>query len=212
MPFRNRHEAGQRLASELSPYASRPDVCALALPRGGVPVAYEVACALRIPLDIWVVRKIGAPQQPELAIGAIASGDVEMLSSTLPGRLGIPPAVIDQILTHERAELSRREQVYRGNRPPIEVEGKTVLLIDDGIATGSSMQVAVAALRQRRPARIVIAVPVVDPRIKAMLQQHADEVVSVLTPASLSAVGEWYEDFSQTTDEEVCRLLNKILI
>lgn len=210
MSFRNRQQAGRQLAAQLSAYANRADVCALALPRGGVPVAHEVARALRIPLDILVVRKIGAPNQPELAIGAIATGGVEMLSITLPGRLRFPPEMIDEILARERAELARREQAYRGNRPPIAVEGKTVLLIDDGIATGSSMQVAVAALRRRHPARIVIAVPVVDRRIKEMLAPRADEVVSVLTPNDLSAVGEWYEDFDQTTDEEVCRLLTDI--
>jgi putative phosphoribosyl transferase len=209
MLFRNRQDAGRRLAAELSAYANRPDVCALALPRGGVPVAYEVARAFSVPLDIWVVRKIGAPQQPELAIGAIATGGVELLSPSLPGRLRILPSMVDEILAVERLELARREQAYRGNRPPIPVEGKTVLLIDDGVATGASMQVGVAALRQRRPARVVIAVPVIDRRVKAMLAQHADEVISVLTPTDLNAVGEWYEDFSQTTDEEVCRLLSE---
>ena len=205
--FRNRQQAGRQLADQLSPYANRPDVCALALPRGGVPVAYEVARALHLPLDIWVVRKIGAPHQPELAIGAIATGGVEMISTDLTVRLHIPPAAIEEILSRERLELVRREQAYRGNRPPISIEGKTVLLIDDGVATGSSMQVAVAALRQRRPDRVVIAVPVVDRRVKEMLAQHADEVISVLTPTDLNAVGEWYEDFSQTTDEKVCGLL-----
>jgi putative phosphoribosyl transferase len=210
MPFRNRHDAGRRLAADLSAYANRLDVCALALPRGGVPVAYEVARALHIPLDIWAVRKIGAPHQPELAIGAIATGGVEILSASLPARLFISPAMVEEILAAERLELARREQAYRGNRPPIAVEGKTVLLIDDGVATGASMQVAIEALRRRRPASIVVAVPVVDRRIKEMLAQHADEVVSVLTPGDLNAVGEWYEDFSQTTDEDVCRLLSDI--
>lgn len=210
--FRDRHDAGRRLAAELSSYANRPDVCALALPRGGVPVAFEVASALRIPLDIWVVRKIGAPQQPELAIGAIASGGVEILSTTLPGHLGISPAEIEEILARERLELARREQAYRGHRPSIEVENKTVLLIDDGIATGSSMQVVVAALRPRNPASIVIAVPVVDRSVKTALAQHAGQVISVLTPNELNAVGEWYDDFTQTTDEEVCRLLKDAAI
>ena len=207
MSFTDRHDAGRQLAAKLKTYADPGSVCALALPRGGVPVAYEVAKALGISLDVLVVRKIGAPHRSELAIGAIASGGVELISESFVRHLRLTPDSIEAILARERLELDRRERAYRGSRPLLDVEGKTVLLIDDGIATGASMQVAVTALRQRRPARIVVAVPVVERRVAESLALQADQVIAVVIPQELSAVGEWYEDFSQTSDEEVCRLL-----
>ena len=208
MRFQNRTHAGQLLAQRLASYAGQPDLLVLALPRGGVPVAYEIARALHAPLDVWVVRKLGAPQQPELAIGAVAPGGIEILDTSLIARLGIPTEELQQIAARERAELDRRLAAYRGNRPPIEVRGKTILLVDDGLATGASMRAAIASLRPLQPARIVVAVPVSDPGVCQRLASLADEVVCLHTPLRLEAVGQWYEDFSQTSDEEVYDLLS----
>lgn len=207
MRFHNRTHAGQLLAERLSSWANQPDVLVLALPRGGVPVAFQVALALHAPLDVWVVRKLGAPEQPELAMGAIAPGGIQILDSRLVAELGIPAEEIDRIVARERVELDRRLAAYRGNRPPIDPHAKTVLVVDDGLATGASMRAAVASLRPLAPARIVVAVPVADSRISSRLAQDADEVVCFYTPPHLDAVGQWYEDFSQTTDDEVRLIL-----
>jgi putative phosphoribosyl transferase len=206
-PFQDRRDAGRLLAEELDKYAGRDDVIVLALPRGGVPVAYEVARALGAPLDVFLVRKLGVPGHEELALGAIATGGVCLLNADVVRGLGIPPEVIDQVAATERAELQRREREYRRNRPAPDVRGKTAILIDDGLATGASMHAAVAALRQQEPARIVVAVPIAAPSICEAFQDEVDEVVCFQTPEPFYAVGLWYEDFSQTSDEEVRDLL-----
>jgi predicted phosphoribosyltransferase len=208
-PYRDRSEAGRYLASKLAAYAGRPDVLVLALPRGGVPVAYEVAKALKVPLDVFLVRKLGVPGHEELAMGAIASGGVRLLNEDVVRALRIPPHVIDRVTATERAELERREREYRGDRPPPDVRGKTVILVDDGLATGASMRVAVAAMRQRHPARLVVAVPIAAPTTCEEFQDEVDEVICARTPDPFYAVGLWYDDFSQTTDEEVRDLLRR---
>lgn len=208
MRFHNRTHAGQLLAERLASFAGQPNLIVLALPRGGVPVASQIARALHAPLDVWVVRKLGAPRQPELAIGAIAPGGIRLLSSALVRELAIPQQELDHIAARERAELDRRLAAYRGTRPPIDVRGKTILLVDDGLATGASMRAAVASLRPLEPARIVVAVPVGDPRVCDRLAAEADDVICLCTPSRLDAVGQWYDDFSQTTDDEVRELLN----
>jgi predicted phosphoribosyltransferase len=207
MRFLNRSDAGRRLAEQLASFAHQPDVRVLALPRGGVPVAFEIACRLLAPLDVWVVRKLGAPGIPELAIGAIAPGGTELLSHDILQRLRIAPETVEAIAARERAELERREKAYRGDRPPVDVSGKTVILVDDGLATGSTMRAAIASLRQRDPARIVVAVPVAVLTVCAQLEQEAGKVVCLSTPIDLNAVGQWYDDFTQTSDAEVCDLL-----
>ena len=205
--FRDRREAGQLLAKKLSHYANRPDVVVLALPRGGVPVAFEVANALRVPLDVYLVRKLGVPGYEELAMGAIATGGVRVLNEQIVNALGIPEDVIDAVASWEQQELERRERIYRGDRPPPDVQSKTVILIDDGLATGATMQAAVRALRQQEPARIVVAVPTAAPETCEQFKAEADEVICAITPEPFYAVGLWYEDFSQTTDEDVRELL-----
>ena len=205
--FRDRADAGRLLAERLSHYAGRDDVLVLGLPRGGVPVAAEVARALGAPLDVFLVRKLGLPGQEELAMGAIASGGARVLNEELVETLGIPEALIDAVAAREEEELRRRERLYRGERPPPEVEGKTVILVDDGLATGSSMRAAVAALRRLRPARIVVAVPTAPVSTCEELRPEVDELVCARTPQPFYAVGIWYENFNQTTDEEVRRLL-----
>ncbi|HEV3115601.1 MAG TPA: phosphoribosyltransferase [Gemmataceae bacterium] len=209
MLFADRMEAGEELAKKLMRYAGRPDVIVLALPRGGVPVAFEVARALHVPLDVFVVRKLGLPGHEELAMGAIASGGVRVLNHDVIRAVDIPEDVIEEVAAAEQQELERRERMYRGDRPPPDVRGRTVILIDDGLATGSTMRAAVAALRQQQPARIVVAVPVGAPETCYEFQQEADEVVCASTPEQLHAVGLWYRDFSQTTDEEVRELLER---
>ena len=206
-PFRDRGEAGRALAAQLTAYADRPDVLVLALPRGGVPVAYEVARALGAPLDVFVVRKLGVPGYEELAMGAVATGGVRVLNDDIVTGLRIPGYLIEAVAAQEQAELKRRERAYRGGRPPPDVRGRTVILVDDGLATGATMRAAVKALRQQQPARIVVAVPVAAAETCAALQAEADEVVCAITPEPFHAVGRWYEDFSQTTDEEVRDLL-----
>lgn len=208
MRFRDRTEAGRLLAEQLSGYASRAEVQVLALPRGGVPVAYEVACRLHAPLDVWMVRKLGAPSIPELAIGAIATGGVQTISDDVVRRLSVSREQVDAILAREWQELERRESAYRGNRPPLKVRGETVILIDDGVATGASMHAAVTSLRQLEAREIVVAIPVAAPSACAELEREADGVVCLLKPTDLNSVGEWYEDFSQTTDDEVRSLLD----
>src|SRR5207302_345843 len=185
----------------------RPDVLVLALPRGGVPVAYEVAHRLGAPLDVFVVRKLGVPGYEELAMGAVATGGVRVLNDQIVERLGLPEYVIDAVAAREHQELARRERLYRGGRPPPDVRGRTVILVDDGLATGATMRAAIMALRQLQPARIVVAVPTASPDTCKELKAEADDVVCAITPEPFLAVGHWYEDFSQTTDEEVRDLL-----
>jgi predicted phosphoribosyltransferase len=209
MRFTNRREAGRRLATLLSPYANRPDVIVLGLPRGGVPVAAEIAQALGAPLDVFLVRKIGAPHHPELAIGAVAEGDVQVLDRSLIAHLRIPETSVHEISRRERAELDRRQARYRPGRPAPQLRGRTVIVVDDGLATGATMEAAIRAVRQLSPARIVAAAPVGAPETCDRLGRLADEVVCVERPAHLEAVGLWYDDFSQTTDQEVLTLLNR---
>ncbi len=205
--FRDRTDAGRKLAARLKEYAGRTDVLVLALPRGGVPVAYEVAKELGAPLDVFLVRKLGVPGQEELAMGAIASGGVRVLNEDVVSYLGIPAEVIDIVGADERRELERRERTYRNGRPPPDVTGRVVILIDDGLATGSTMRAAAAALRAQRPARIVVAVPVSAPETCEQFKSEVDEVICAATPEPFRGVGLWYRDFSQTTDEEVRELL-----
>ncbi|MGX5733272.1 erythromycin esterase family protein [Bosea thiooxidans] len=207
--FSDRREAGRQLADKLAPYAGRDDVTVLALPRGGVPVGYEVARALGAPLDVFVVRKLGVPGYEELAMGAIATGGVRVLNDEIVNGLALPPHVIDAATTKEEKELLRRERLYRGGRPPLQVNGRTIILVDDGLATGSTMLAAIKALRDSRPARIVAAVPVGSPDICEAMRTAADEVVCATTPQPLFGVGRWYEDFSQTDDDEVRALLTR---
>lgn len=208
-PYRDRADAGRYLAGKLADHAGRPDVLVLALPRGGVPVAFEVARGLGAPLDVFLVRKLGVPGHEELALGAIATGGVRLLNADVVNGLRIPPEVIDRVAATERVELNRREREYRGDRPPPETRGKTVILVDDGLATGASMRAAVAALRQGQPARIIVAVPIAAPSTCEELRAEVDEVICARTPEPFFAVGLWYEDFSQTTDEEVRDLLRR---
>ncbi len=205
--FRDRTDAGRKLAARLKEYAGRTDVLVLALPRGGVPVAYEVAKELGAPLDVFLVRKLGVPGQEELAMGAIASGGVRVLNEDVVSYFGIPGEVIDIVGADERRELERRERTYRNGRPPPDVTGRVVILIDDGLATGSTMRAAAAALRAQRPARIVVAVPVSAPETCEQFKSEVDEVICAATPEPFRGVGLWYRDFSQTTDEEVRELL-----
>jgi predicted phosphoribosyltransferase len=205
--FRDRRDAGRQLAVDLASYANRHDVRVLALPRGGVPVAYEVAHALDAPLDVFVVRKLGVPGHEEYAMGAIASGGAVLLNQQVVHSLGVSQAQVQRVLEAETRELARREERYRGDRPAPQLAGKTVILVDDGLATGSTMMVAVAALREEKPSRIVVAVPVGSPDSCATIRTVADEVICSMTPEPFQAVGLWYDDFSQTSDEEVHELL-----
>src|SRR5437868_989383 len=205
--FRDRHEAGRRLADKLSPYAKRPDVLVLALPRGGVPVAYEVAQSLQAPLDVFLVRKLGVPGYEELAMGAVATGGVRVLNDEIVNGLRIPDDVVDAVTAWQQQELARREQLYRGDSPAPDVRGRTVILVDDGLATGATMHAAIAALRRQQPARIVVAVPTAAPETCDALRAEVDDVVCAITPEPFYSVGLWYEDFSQTTDDEVRDLL-----
>ncbi|HJR17523.1 MAG TPA: phosphoribosyltransferase [Gemmatimonadales bacterium] len=207
--FRDRAEAGRYLAATLRDYAGRSDVLVLALPRGGVPVGYEVAQALHAPLDIMLVRKLGVPGHEELAMGAIASGGVRVISDEIVHALAIPERAIAAAAAGEQHELERRERVYRGDRPPPVIGGKTVILVDDGLATGATMRAAVAALRAQEPERLVVAVPVAAPETCEALRAEVDEVVCALTPDPFIAVGQAYLDFSQNTDQEVRDLLSR---
>ena len=209
-PFRNRAEAGQMLAEKLAAYAHRPDVVVLALPRGGVPVAYEVAQTLDVPLDVFSVRKLGMPGYEELAIGAIAPGGVRVINERLVKGFGISETEIELVASREQRELQRRERLYRGSLPSLEVRGRTIILVDDGLATGATMRAAVAALKQKQPAQIVVAAPVAS---QSVCDEFEDVLgtpcVCALLPHPLGGVGQWYVDFTQTTDEEVRELLER---
>ena len=207
--FTNRADAGRQLAGWLSAYAGRADVVVLALPRGGVPVAAEVAARLGAPLDVFLVRKLGVPGHPELAMGAIAEGGVMVVSQAILAELGIPRSALDQVAARERLELERRDVQYRGGRERPSVRDKVVILIDDGLATGATMEAAVMALREHHPARIVVASPVGARESCERLGRVADEVVCALIPASFMAVGQWYQDFGQTSDDEVKALVDQ---
>ena len=200
-------EAGEQLADRLQQYADRDDVMVLALPRGGVPVGFEVAHALRVPFDVFVVRKLGVPGHEELAMGAIASGGVRLVNHDVVNALGIPERVIDSVAQAEQTELDRRERLYRDNRPPANLTNKTVILVDDGLATGSTMRAAVQAVRQQHPARVIVGVPVGAAETCSDLDREADEVVCVRMPEPFVAVGLWYRDFTPTSDNEVRALL-----
>jgi putative phosphoribosyl transferase len=208
--FQNRVEAGQLLAEELKEYANRSDVLVLALPRGGVPVGYEVAKALHAPLDVLIVRKLGVPGQEELAMGAIAGGGVRVMNEDVLPFLSISEKEVEEVVTREQMELERREKLYRGDRPAPEITGKTVILVDDGIATGTSMRSAVEVLSRQRPAKLIIAVPVAASSTCEEFNRPADQetCICLQTPEPFYAVGLWYEDFSQTTDHEVRDLLD----
>jgi predicted phosphoribosyltransferase len=205
--FQDRSSAGRTLAGKLLHYADRPDVIVLALPRGGVPVAGEVVRALRVPLDVFIVRKLGVPGHDELAMGAIATGGVRVVNQAVVNSMQIPDDVLNAVAERESVELRRRETLYRGDRPPPDLRRRTVILVDDGLATGSTMRAAVAAVRQLQAARIVVAVPVASLETFAEFTSDVDEVVCPLTPAHFHAVGQWYADFAQTSDEEVRQLL-----
>jgi putative phosphoribosyl transferase len=207
--FVDRAEAGELLAARLTHYAGRQHTIVLALPRGGVPVAFEIARALSAPLDVFLVRKLGLPGQQELAMGAIATGGVRVLNKEVVECFAIPQRIIDTVARQEQQELERRERLYRGDRPAPEVRGMTVILVDDGLATGSSMRAAIAALKKLEPGRIVVAVPVAPRSTVEELGKDVDEVVCVLTPEPFDGVGRWYRDFSQTTDQEVRILLDR---
>lgn len=207
MHFKNRIEAGQLLATMLVSYANQPHVIVLALPRGGVPVAAQVAKQLHAPLDVLVVRKLGLPSHPELAMGAIAGNGVRVLNREVLNQMQVCASVIEAVSAREQQELERREQSYRVLLPPLQVDEKTVILVDDGIATGSSMLAAVAALREMKAGRIVIATPTVSPATYKSLREKADDVIAILVPEEFYGVGQWYEDFAQTTDEEVQQAL-----
>jgi predicted phosphoribosyltransferase len=207
--FADRREAGAVLAERLNHFANRRDVVVLALPRGGVPVGYEVARALGAELDVFVVRKLGLPGHPELAMGAIASGDVRVLNDDVLRSFPVSEAALEAVAGAERLELERRERAYRDGRAPVTIEGRTVIVVDDGLATGSTMRAAVLALRRLNPARIAVAVPVGARQTCQALREIADEVVCAFTPEPFRAVGLWYGDFSQTTDDEVRQLLSR---
>ena len=209
MFFRDRRDAGRALAAKLRKYAGRPDVLVLALPRGGVPVAFEVAQALGAPLDVFLVRKLGVPGHEELAMGAIATGGVLLLNDEVLGGLGLDREVLDAVAAREREELERRERLYREDRPAPDVRDRIVILVDDGLATGSSMRAAVAALRQMGPGRTVVAVPVGAAETCSELAGEVDECVCARTPDPFWSVGQWYDDFTQTGDEEVHDLLSR---
>jgi len=207
MIFRDRIEAGQILASKLTKYLNQVNTVILALPRGGVPVAYEIGKELGLPVDIFVVRKLGVPGHEELAMGAIASGGVRHINRDVVDQLRIDSETIDSASRREQKEIERRERLYRGQRPPVDVLNKTVILVDDGLATGSTMRAAIAALRQHRPTRIVVAVPAAAPQTCSEIAAEVDEIICAATPEPFYAVGQWYQEFSQTTDDEVRELL-----
>lgn len=207
--FKDRRDAGRTLAERLQHYAGRQDVLVLALPRGGVPVAYEVSRHLSAPMDIFIVRKLGLPAREELAIGAIATGGIRVLNEDVIRLLNVPEEVIRFVTKRELQELKRREQIYRGDRPELEVRDRTIILVDDGLATGASMRAAVKGLRAQHPARIVVAVPTAAAEVCEAFRREVDEIVCAITPEPFQGVGRWYEDFSQMTDDEVRSLLQE---
>jgi putative phosphoribosyl transferase len=207
--FKDRVDAGRQLAKELSKYANRSDVLILALPRGGVPVAFEVAKELNVKMDVFIVRKLGVPGNEELAMGAIASNDIRVLNEDVVRSFQVPDRVIATVAANELRELERRERLYRGDRPKPDISGSTVILIDDGLATGATMRAAAAALKTKNPAKIVVAVPTAAPDTCEFFKREVDEVICVTTPEPFYGVGAWYTDFRQTTDEEVIELLEK---
>jgi predicted phosphoribosyltransferase len=205
--FKDRHEAGQQLAQKLMHYADQPDVIVLGLPRGGVPVAYEVATALRAPLDVWLVRKLGTPGQRELAMGAIAFGDIQIINSEVVDALGISEGQIARVAEQEQQEIERRSRLFRSSDKPPEVEGRQVIVVDDGLATGASMSAAVNSIKQKNPARLVVAVPTASPATCNAIRREVDEMSCLMTPEPFISVGSWYVQFSQTSDDEVRNLL-----
>lgn len=207
MRFRDRDDAGHVLARLLAPHRGERDLVVLALPRGGVPVAYPIALELDAPLDILLVRKLGLPEQPELAMGAIASGGIRILNPDVVDHLHISPQIIESVAADEAQELERRERAYRGDLPPFDVSGRTAIVVDDGLATGSTMRAAVGALRLRDPDKIIVAVPAAAPPVCRALEAEADEVICAITPEPFAAVGLWYERFSPVSDDEVRSLL-----
>jgi len=208
-PFANRTDAGRKHATKLLDYVNCPNVVVLALPRGGVPIAYELARALHAPLDVFLVRKLGVPGNEELAMGAIATGGVRVLNSEAISCWDLSESIIDEIAKREQKELERRERLYRGNRPALDISGRTVILVDDGLATGATMRAAALALRQMRPLKIVVAVPVAPLETCEAFRNEVEEVICAITPEPFIAVGAWYSDFSQTSDEEVRKLLKQ---
>lgn len=207
--FRNREEAGRRLAERLTAYRGRPDVIVLGLARGGIPIGYQIARALSLPLDVFIVRKLGVPGREELAMGAIATAGVRVLNEDILAALAIRPETVERVTHVEERELERREASYRGGRPPLDPRGRTVILVDDGIATGASMWSAVQALTQLHAAAIHVAVPVAPIETKQQFEKRVDEFLCLRTPSPFGGVGAWYEDFSQTSDEEARRLLSE---
>lgn len=208
--YSDRHEAGKVLADNLKTYANRQDVIVLGLPRGGVPVAYEVAKALKAPLDVFIVRKLGVPGHEELAMGALATGNITVFNDDILQELAIPKRAIDKVIQSEELELKRREEAYRDNKPIPDFKGKIVILVDDGIATGATMRAAVKALRQLKPAKIIIAIPVAEETTCERMGKIADQIVCPMRPSFFYAVGAWYDDFRQTTDQEVYDLLKDL--
>lgn len=208
-PYRNRENAGQDLAKRLKTYVNRPDGVVLALPRGGINVAFEVAKALNLPLDVVVVRKLGVPDQPELAMGAIASGGVRVLNQELLHQSHISDERVESVAQEEGKELERQERLYRNGRPAAVLKHKTIILIDDGLATGATMRAAVNAIKEQNPKQIIIAVPVATPSMCQELESEVDEIICLKTPEPFISVGTWFDDFSQTTDEEVIQLLSR---
>lgn len=209
IPFTDRYEAGRSLAGYFNGLSGRDDVIVLALPRGGVPVAFEVAKQLSAPLDVLTVRKLGAPWNPELAFGAVATGGLYIVDDDMVRNLGISEDEIERIIAREQVELERRERLYRDDRPFPDIKGKTVIVVDDGLATGATMRVAVEALRKQQPARIIVAAPVASNEAWVTLSNIADECICVINPSPFYGVGMWYRDFSQTSDEEVLSLLDR---
>lgn len=207
--FADRTEAGKMLGEALSDYAGKTDVVVLGLPRGGVPVAYEVAKALAAPLDLWLVRKLGVPGQEELAMGAMAGKDTRVLNQEIINLLNIDQASLNATIVKEQAELERRNRLYRQGMPPPDIQGKTIILVDDGLATGATMRASIVSLRHAGAARIIVAVPVAAASASEKIRKEADEVVCLYMPEPFYGVGQWYDDFSQTTDEEVLALLDR---
>lgn len=209
MLFEDRLDAGRRLAQRLQEFGNRSDVLVLALPRGGVPVGFEVSRALHAPLDIFAVRKIGVPGCEEFAMGAIASGGVRILDSEIISSFNVSPEQVQSALLRQSREMERQEHAYRGNRKPLDVSGKTIILVDDGLATGSTMRAAILSVRQRNPAKIIVAVPVASLSPCRDLEKQADGIFCLYTPFNFHAVGQWYRNFSQTTDAEVRSFLHR---